>query len=57
MNTLVKAKTKETDDILWIIKDAPKRYIEGIEFVKVKRNENDTNSYYIRRDSLVTSWR
>lgn len=57
METLIKVKNKLTDDIMFLIKDAPKRYIEGVEFVKVKRHETDKLSNYIRRDSLIFNWK
>lgn len=53
METLVKMKNIHTEEVLFLIKESPKRFIEGMEFVNVKRHETDKSSYYIRRDSLM----
>jgi len=50
-------KLKENDDKFWWFKDEPSRFIEGQEYVKVKRNVEDQLSFYILRSSIVTSWR
>lgn len=50
-------KLKESDDLLWWLKDEKSRYIEGKEFVMVKRNLSDKETKYILRSSFVTSWK
>lgn len=50
-------KMKENDDLLWWNKDEPSRFIEGLEFVAVKRNMTDKDMHYILRSSFVTSWK
>lgn len=50
-------KMKENDDLLWWNKDEQSRFIEGQEYVKVKRNVTDKDTHYILRSSFVTSWK
>jgi hypothetical protein len=55
----IPVKMKENDDKLFWLKNGPSRFIEGQEYVLVKRNETDkdTQHHYILRSSFVTSWR
>jgi hypothetical protein len=57
METWKQVKMKETEDFLWLLKGAPSRFIEGAEYVKVKRNITDKETHFILRSSIVTSWK
>lgn len=55
---LTLAKIKDTqDDFLYILKGEPSRFVEGEEFVRVKRTPEDKLSYWFKRKSLVLSWK
>lgn len=57
MTKLVRVKNKENQDILFLVKGAPSRYIEGEEYVQVKRFETDKLNSYIKRSSIIFHWR
>ena len=52
-----KAKNNENGDILYVVPNKPKRYIDGKEYICVKR-ENDANAeHYILRSVLTMNWK
>ncbi len=57
MNSLVPVKVQELDEILYLVRNASPRYLEGEEFVLVKRTLEDREPKYIRKKSLVFHWK
>ena len=57
MEKLIEAKVKDTDDHVFVIKGQPSRFVEGDEFVQVKRFPDDKNPRYIKKRSLVYHWK
>lgn len=53
----IQVKMKENDDLLWWAKDEKSRFIEGKEYVMIKRDMCDKETCYILRSSFVTSWK
>ena len=55
---LTLAKVKEaTDDFLYVLKEEPSKFLEGEEYVKVKRSPNDKLTHWFKRKSLLFSWK
>ncbi len=54
---LVRVQNKETKDILFMLADSPSKYIDGDEFVYVKRTEEDKLTNLIKRKSLILHWK
>lgn len=48
-----KVLNKENNDILYLIPNKPSRFIEGEEFVCVKREPIGILEFYIKRKSLI----
>lgn len=57
MYELTKVQNKETKEHFWVLKNKSSRFIEGKEFVLVKRNPEDKLSHWIKRESLFFGWR
>ena len=58
MENLKRAKIRDSEDFVFIIEDdTPSKYVEGEEYVKVKRSPEDKEPKYIKRKSLVLHWR
>lgn len=57
MEDLIKVKVRDTEDILFAVKKAPSKYIEGEEYILVKKWSEDDNPKYIKRSSLIFHWR
>lgn len=57
MEDLIKVKVRDTEDILFAVKKAPSKYIEGEEYILVKKWSVDDNPKYIKRSSLIFHWR
>lgn len=55
MSTLEKVINKETNEVYYLVPNRPKRFIDGDEFVCVKRNPNIALEFYIRRKPLITN--
>lgn len=56
MEDLIKMKNRETGDIVFRIKGMPSRFIEGQEFIPVRRWENDKITSYILKNSLQLAY-
>lgn len=50
---LQKVMNPETKDIYFLVPNRQKRFIEGEEFVCVKKTFDDKSEYYIRRKNLI----
>lgn len=58
MDKLTPVKIKEMDDIiLYVVQGAPPRFVEGEEYVLVKKSEYDNEPKYVKRKSLQFHWR
>lgn len=55
--TYQKVQNRENGDILFLIKGKPSRFIEGDEFVCVKRDTEVPMEFYIKRKSLIMNWK
>lgn len=57
MDNLIQVKNKETDDILWLVKNGQTRYIDGEEYIEVRRYPEDRQRKFIKRKSLIFHWK
>jgi hypothetical protein len=57
MGKLVLVKIKELDEEMYLVSGARSRYLEGEEFVQVKKTPEDKEPKYIKRKSLIFHWK
>lgn len=51
-DNMKKVRNKITKDVYYTSEYLPSKEINGVLFVSVKRNATDTNSFFMRKDSL-----
>ena len=59
MNSLIPVKVIDLDEIFYLVKNAPSRYLEGEEYVMVRKSLDEKHPLpkYIRRKSLIFHWK
>lgn len=57
MANLVPVKVQELDEMFYMVKDVPSRYLEGEEYVQVKKTPEDKEPKYLKRKTLTFHWK
>lgn len=53
-----KAKNKETEDIYYVLPNSMSRFVEGEEYIQVRKLPDDTLPIsYLKRTALVFFWK
>ena len=57
MENLIQVKVRDTDDYLYVVKNTPSKFIEGDEYVTVKRFPTDKEVKLVKKKSISYHWR